>query len=388
MHEPPTYAAIAFPLIAAVLICTAALCLRVSPFYRGIIEVEEVSDRFHAIDGLRGLLAIGVFLHHSVITYYFYKTGTWTVPPSRLSTLFGQGGVAFFFMITAFLFWGRSDMGGQGAVPRFYWSRMRRLCPMFFVSATLVVLVAIALTHFRIRVPVKDLGAQILSWMAFTFPGTPDINGLPNTSLINGAFWTLIYEWRFYFVLPFLLLFRGRWLFICAVGLVAVWLYLLAPDTPTWYFLYGVIAATLTCEAPLLLKHRASTPLASILGVACLLLAYATQSSAYNPIAPLLLFLPFLVIANGNTMFGLLVCRPVRVLGLISYSIYLLHSMFLYLGFRLVAHSNSIIHLSPLAFWLIVCSIGLATVAVSTVTYQRVEHYFARQRMPALSVDG
>lgn len=272
-------------------------------------------------------------------------------------------------------------MSGQEPVRRFYWSRICRLCPMFFISAFLVVVVALALTHFRLMVSPKDLASQILSWLAFTIPGTPDINGLKNTSLINGVFWTLIYEWKFYFALPFLLLFRERRAFVVLTALTGTSLWLLASDSPVWYFLYGTVAATLTKKAPFM-RNPACSPLASVLALCCLALTYRTQSGAYNPIAPLLLFIPFFVVANGNTFFGVLTCRPARVLGLISYSIYLLHSMFLYLGFRLVAHTASVTRLSPPAFWLVVCAIGVVTLAFSTVTYCQIESRFAKRPVP------
>jgi hypothetical protein len=65
MNEPPVYVIVAFPAIVAALIGLAALCLRFSSFYRQVIASEESSSRFHSIDGLRGMLVIGVFLHHS-----------------------------------------------------------------------------------------------------------------------------------------------------------------------------------------------------------------------------------------------------------------------------------------------------------------------------------
>ena len=66
--------------------------------------------RFLAIDGLRGYLAFFVFLHHAMIWFFYLKTNKWEVPPSNLYTHFGQAGVAFFFMITGFLFFLKSLM--------------------------------------------------------------------------------------------------------------------------------------------------------------------------------------------------------------------------------------------------------------------------------------
>src|SRR5579862_6911783 len=65
------------------------------------------ADRFLAIDGLRGYLALSVFLHHSCVWYFYLRTGKWELPPSRLYVQLGQSSVALFFMITGFLFYSK-----------------------------------------------------------------------------------------------------------------------------------------------------------------------------------------------------------------------------------------------------------------------------------------
>ena len=63
--------------------------------------------RFSSLDGLRGYLALAVFLHHSAIWYFYLRSAAWALPPSRLYTHFGQSSVALFFMITSLLFWSK-----------------------------------------------------------------------------------------------------------------------------------------------------------------------------------------------------------------------------------------------------------------------------------------
>ena len=76
-----------------------ALVVRRSAFYRSLVDHEVSANRIHAIDGLRGYLALGVVLHHFVINFQYYQTGVWELTPSRLNTFFGRGSVGFFFMI-------------------------------------------------------------------------------------------------------------------------------------------------------------------------------------------------------------------------------------------------------------------------------------------------
>src|SRR6201996_2775779 len=93
-------------LVIAIAFAVAACLVRFG-FFKSVVEGEISANRFHAIDGLRGYLALGVLLHHVVINEQFYRTGTLELTPSRLNPFVGRGSVAFFFMITALLFWGR-----------------------------------------------------------------------------------------------------------------------------------------------------------------------------------------------------------------------------------------------------------------------------------------
>ena len=81
--------------IALVVLGFGAFIVRWSAFYRGLVDHEVSANRFHAIDGLRGYLALGVVLHHVVINFQYYQTGVWELTPSRLNTFFGRGSVVF-----------------------------------------------------------------------------------------------------------------------------------------------------------------------------------------------------------------------------------------------------------------------------------------------------
>lgn len=215
-----------------------------SLFYGRLIEDESNSRRFHSIDGLRGLLALGVAFHHVTISQQLYQTGVWTLPLSRLGIFLGRGGVAMFFMTTAFLFWNRVSYGKSpfDAV-KFLSSRVRRLAPMYLVVSIAAIVTALAVTHFRLAVTWTDLLSQMFSWLLFTVPGTPDINGLPKTFVINGVFWSLIYEWKFYLLLPLLAVFKSRSgrLLLCIIA--SLYISLLSEMKVEWFFLTGALAA-------------------------------------------------------------------------------------------------------------------------------------------------
>ena len=94
------------------------------------------TGRYESLDGLRGFLVIAVFLHHSVINYYYLRTGQWMHPWSKVYNLCGHTAVVFFFLITSFLFWSKA-IAGSNSLKLFplYRSRFMRIAPMYFSGA-------------------------------------------------------------------------------------------------------------------------------------------------------------------------------------------------------------------------------------------------------------
>ncbi|WGS52661.1 acyltransferase [Paraburkholderia sp. D15] len=369
--------AIAVGMIGLVLMTLALFTLRQSAFYRGLVDREAASNRFHAIDGLRGYLALGVLFHHLAVNYQFYQTGEWGNPPPGLSTMSGRGAVAFFFMITALLFWGRVvDSGERFDAIKFYVSRFRRMIPMYVVSVVLVVLTVIVLTDFHQNVTSKVFFQQVVEWLLFTIPGVPDINGLDKTYLINTVFWSLVFEWKFYLLLPLMAVFsRGRlqWLLLVLAG-ICIWT--LSTLKVEWFFFAGCLASNLI-RVPRV-RNFALSPAGTALAVISLCATYAFKPWVYDAAGAALLLFPFIAIASGNSFFGVLTCRPARLLGLLSYSIYVIHNWLIYVVCRLVDPYFHVDTLSPSAYWLLGGAISVAAVLVSILTYRFVEYPFIR----------
>lgn len=316
-------------------------------------------------------------IHHIVINHHFYQTGVWELTPSRVNTFFGRGSVAFFFMITALLFWGRAiDQRGHVDSFRFYVSRLRRMVPMYAVSVGLLLLTVLALTHFRFVAPPVELGREVMSWVLFTMPGAPDVNGLKSTYLINTVFWSLAYEWTFYLLFPALAIFaRGPAQYVLAVAAAAYFAFFSNLNIE-WFFLAGCAAAVL-CRHHLV-QRIAATWIASVVTVIFIAATIEWQPSTYSWIGATLLFAPFVLIASGNSVFGLLTLRPARLLGLLSYSIYLLHNWVLFLVSRLVNHYTNVAALSQHAYWLMGAVVVVCTVMLAATTYRFVEYPWLR----------
>jgi peptidoglycan/LPS O-acetylase OafA/YrhL len=122
------------------------------PFFRDLTSTTH--SRLLALDGFRGFLGVSVFVHHCAIYFRFLRTGLWVVPPSSLYAFFGSGAVAYFFMMTGFLFWNKAlrDPGSLTYL-KLLPGRVRRLIPMYLASyGVVVVLIAIA-SHFKFAEP-------------------------------------------------------------------------------------------------------------------------------------------------------------------------------------------------------------------------------------------
>jgi len=70
----------------------------------GWLQLLENNSREGCIDGLRGYLAIFVFIHNYAITYIWKTTGEWSSPGFVYFNSMESVGVSVFFVITGYLF--------------------------------------------------------------------------------------------------------------------------------------------------------------------------------------------------------------------------------------------------------------------------------------------
>ncbi len=313
-------------------------------------------DRVQGIDGLRGYLAGTVFIHHACIWYFFLRSGRWENPASDFYTELGRASVALFFMITAFLFTRRILASRAIEWNRLYVSRILRIVPLLVVHhlAALLVLAFIRLNHIPSVFNGVDTDRKVL--------------------LTAAVSWTLDFEWIFYLMLPLLALLRGMRVPLVLVALSA----LMVVERQTEVlsenmlpFIGGVFAALVSNRHGL--RKFAPSRIASLLVIACLAGAYGFGRSL--PVAGwlALLTVAFTLIANGNTLSGLLGWRLSRAFGEITYSVYLLHGLVLFLAFRGVAGIPFAQSLSPAMHWLVVALATPFLVGLSYASWRWIE---------------
>jgi len=342
------------------------------------LGIDLPGERHAPIDGLRGFAALLVFLSHAALWLYFAKTGRWSNAPLRVYSNMGHAGVIVFFMITAYLFGSKLLQARHAGADwlRLYVSRVLRLTPLYlFVVIVILAVVALA-SDFQRKDSWAGLGASVAHWAAFTVWDTPDINGMRETwMVIAGVTWSLRYEWAFYLLLPLMglaLRVRAPWLLVLATtllaGQIAVSTLKLQLATP---FLGGALAVWLTGfdRFKALAVHRG----VSAAALAALMIVTAVSSSLFKPIPLALIAFTFTFIAGGNTLFGLLSSPAARLLGEVSYSMYLLHGIVLFVLVHWVIGLDTVAQMSPWLYWPIIVVVTPLLVGLCMLTFVLIE---------------
>ncbi|MBA4360264.1 acyltransferase family protein [Pseudomonas sp. SW-3] len=375
MTETNPFIALVAYLLAIV---TAALLLRAVPKITRHLE-HSGESRYASIDGLRGYLAFGVFVHHSVITWIFLRTGVIEFPPSNFYSQLGQGSVALFFMITGFLFWNRLlTQGRQHDWLAFAVSRVFRLYPLYLPLMLIVFVTVFYLQNWELKDPGIRLARQILAWLTFD---RPDVNQYHQTGmLISNVTWTLGYEVFFYLALPLagmVFIYRGSWLqvVLCLIGIYALYQLVGWEHSLKKHFLasfLGGIGAAYWIRRPHLMAWG-QTRQAGIIALLALAIAFTAFNRAFNLLPLLLLSLFFVIVASGNTLFGALKPRSIRWLGEISYSTYLLHGFVLWV---MVQRLPLVMDLDARDTWTYLSLLAVCTcllIVISSLTFLYIE---------------
>lgn len=364
------------PLFAAtlLLICyiTANVILR---FY----TVEYNKSRFTTIDGLRGFLAVFVFIHHSVIWYKYLESGIWTLPKSNLYIHLGQTAVTFFFMISSFLFANKliEFKGSEYDWKSFFTKRFFRLGPLHFFGILLIVIIVGIQSEWVLYSSAGELVIEILRWLGFAILDVTDINSFERTYIINAAvLWSLPYEWLLYFMLPIVSIFfiRGKipYLYILVGILFVIIAFQFRTFSPYHLlsFASGGFAALVKKYLPK--NININQPIYTVIAIASLL-GILFFSTSNNILCKIITTIFFTIVALGNNLFGILKSKSLNFLGEVSYSTYLLHGIILYVILNMLLGKDYINSLELYQYFTIICLIAPLVVLISFITYYFIE---------------
>jgi peptidoglycan/LPS O-acetylase OafA/YrhL len=337
--------------------------------------INTVQNKYPSLDGLRGYLAFFVFLNHALIWFEFVDTNQWSAHSVAAFRHFGKTSVSLFFMITAFLFWSKLLSKKPIIWNKFYLSRVYRLVPLYLFMLIMVCAIVVYQSGFKLREPIPRIGIEMGKWGLFGILGAPPINGYKDSyAIIAKVLWSLHYEWLFYLSLPLCsLLLKKRpsnivlllsFLAICFIG------YQLRGGLFHLYPFAGGIAAAYLVNNKLL-RSLASTVLGSVFCLLSVILAEAT--SAFSEFLYLaFLSFGFILLVCGNTLFGVLKLKASHILGQMSYSLYLLHGIGLFVVFRMIQIPN----LDTNKFFLAILCLTPVVILFCHFTYVLIEKPF------------
>lgn len=331
-------------------------------------------NHLQSLDGLRGLLASFVFLHHAMIWYFYIQNGVWQSPPTYLFYYFGTGSVLFFFMITAFLFFSKITSNANSKDfdwLRLYVSRFLRIAPLYLFAVFMMFGFVAYETNFTLIDEISELRENAIHWLFFGLLSLQELNGIDAMRIFAGVVWTLPYEWCFYFLLPIWgLLYRIKvpkvFYLIIILGII-----LAGKNRIYLPFFLGMLSVYLYQLR--FVQSFANHPIASLVIITSCSLPILLSLNPLDCEAQLCLFTAFTLIVAGNDLFGLLSARPMRRLGDISFSIYLLHPLVLYCTMKFIIGMDRAQQLSPSEYIGVIFIITPILITICCFTFRWIE---------------
>lgn len=311
------------------------------------------------IDGLRAIAVLCVVIHHAAK----YDAGIGSGPLQH-ALLEGAHGVDLFFVISGLCLsypvlaalrdrgWASFDL------PGYFARRVVRIVPPYYFAIAMVGAAALALAHWGIAMPrgvsgANVTGLEVVKQMIFADR---------RPQFLNGSFWSLAVEWRWYFLFPLMLVVwaRSARAFLAltiTIGAVAALTRAGGFDLPILpAFMLGIVAAQAEVD---------SWPVRRLAGLLCALalcVALAVEpkfSSEFfrqdQPAWQLAAF--FFVVAAGSVPWlrAALSLRPLVWVGVASYSIYLVHEPIIALAEQTVGLNAALAGIGAIvcggAFW-------------------------------------
>ncbi|MBS0911016.1 acyltransferase [Tatumella sp. JGM118] len=323
--------------------------------------IDKVDAReLNNIDSLRGSLALMVVLHHYMFNYFLWKDGYWDINGYNLFRFLGPLAVYVFFIISGYLF----SSIEKKSFPKwieFYKKRIFRIIPVCLISSIICIFISYVLGNK------KDLSVLNISyWLdGGLLNKRPELFGFSDSNLINaGVTWTLHWEWLLYISLPFisLILKKERRLIasvavstLCIIAYCVIKKYVHDTDLSNTFKYIFCFSCGYTCrfmKSERLVRYLTSK--ITILITILISIIIIISGNTYGIPTAMVAFIIFYNVINGRSIFGLLKVQGLRRIGVVSYSIYLMHGICWFIGFHLITKDSNIITMSSLTFLTII----------------------------------
>jgi peptidoglycan/LPS O-acetylase OafA/YrhL len=361
-----------------------------------------------ALDSLRGLAALYVFLGHTIHQVAVDETQIPKIIRVIFRSLdFGAYAVVLFIVLSGFCLMLpiiRNNGVIKGSIKNFFFRRAKRILPPYY--ATLLISIGLALTI--LNKPVGNLwDGSIPITLQGTFTHIFLIHDIFRSDIFqsNPSLWSIAVEWRIYFLFPLIVLSWKKWggwkTSLGALGVSYTIFAILSqfsffnsePPGPSLHyvalFCAGMLAAEISfSETEWNRQLRKNIPWSLVAAVFFILAVPASGIRYMRGISWILADL-----SAGVTSMALLVSlmsfpkhplndvlkwKPLVKIGSFSYSIYLLHVPLIQVFYQYISHPLNLPPVVELAFVLL---IGMPLVtAISYLFFLLAEKPFLSQR--------
>lgn len=293
-----------------------------SPYIKDQIKS---TNRFTALDGLRGVAVLAVVIYHFGSPYNtFFPSGA----PSPYSFSLGELGVQLFFVISGFVILLSAVNGGNAK--NFIISRVSRLYPAYWVSVLFSSLLIATIGIETRSITLNQVIINLTMLQRFFM-----------VENVDQVYWTLAVEIQFYLLIIFcLVISRGKLRADYLLSFGILWslagtaLMVMFPGDSSTGLAKLVVWGILAQHAPffcfgmamfLYFNTRHYLMYASIFAGLAVVNTYLAHSIQYSVVVLLILSIVFVVVHRGR--FAVLDSGLFQAIGKISYSLYLMHTI-------------------------------------------------------------
>ncbi len=363
-------------------------------------ENLEKSNYFPAIDGLRFLAFLLVFIHH------FNTNGI----PTQLLFLHSYGwiGVELFFVLSSFLLTKLAIKeiykAGLLSIKKFFIRRILRIWPLYFTFILFMFILQSASINVTFGIPyIKALLPRLMGLLTFTDNLWCAVGSYNGAIPYIAHLWTVSLEEQYYllipFVLPFLVKLNKKELLMLGSGILAFFLIMRAisiglalPHPFIWTlpiqcdaFLLGTLLALGVFDSVLL---KMNNLVKFCFGFLFLGLLYFLPNVSSNRMGVILIYtiisISFTLIVDSvvktnNKFVNIVFANKIaRYLGKISYGLYVFHFFAIAYADRFIDNCVSRIFTRGTSiYWLAALSITLLfAILISAISYELFEKRF------------
>jgi peptidoglycan/LPS O-acetylase OafA/YrhL len=342
-----------------------------------------------SMEGMRGLAVTGVFFVHYATLSFPYAAKTELSSTLQSLHMMGNVGVDLFFVLSGYLIYAATLK--RPNYSEFMWRRIRRIYPTFLAVLLVYLLLSLADPHAS-KIPSGVLRAIIyVAENVLLLPGIFPIKGIISVA------WSLSYEMLYYLFIPLLVMGGGlhHWprkqriaLFLLLAVAGALVSSVAGGPVRAIMFFGGVLLYEMK-NAPVRLPFVA--PVALIAACCSMLLPAGTHALDAMHAALLFVTLPLFCFAcfahPSSISTRWLSAWPIRWLGNMSYSYYLLHGLVLKMAFMEIMRMHGPTgHQATLAVELL-APLYLLTIAASAVLFVVIERPLSlRESRPRMAV--